>query len=61
MCVRYLAVETEACFISSEIKATEVEKIIPGDQVKPCKLSVNNKEKCVIYESYLEAHCYTDI
>ena len=58
-----ITVETEAWFICSQIKATEVErveKIIPGGK-KTCKLSINNNEESVIYESYLEAHCYTEV
>lgn len=58
--------ETEAWFICSQIKAAEVErveKIIPGDQEgekKTLKLSINNNEESVIYESYLEAQRHTE-
>lgn len=48
--------ETEAWFICSQIKATEVErveKIIPGNQEKNLKLSINDNGESVVYESYL--------
>lgn len=56
--------ETEAWFICSQIKATEVErveKIIPGKKKKNLKVSINNNGESVVYESCLEAGRRTEV